>query len=486
MKKLNDILYKVPIEGIFGNPKVKVSSISFDSRKIKKNSLFIAQKGTKSDGNQFISQAIKNGAIAIVCESIPDLPDVNITFILVKNASKALGIISSNFFSNPSKELSLIGITGTNGKTTIVSLLYELFSSLGLESGLISTVKVKFSNKEFENKHTTPDSISINNYLRQMVDLDIKYCFMEVSSHGISQHRIEGLDFSGGVFTNITHDHLDYHGSFINYRDAKKQFFDILPKNAFALTNLDDKNGSFMIQNTKAKKYTYSINQYADYKLKILECQFSGMLLKIQDQEVWTNLVGNFNSQNLLAVYAVADIFQIPKLNILKNISLLKCVEGRFQTFKSEDEVTVIIDYAHTPNALENILETINKIRTRNETFLVLVGCGGNRDREKRPIMGKIASELCDKVIFTSDNPRNEDPSQIISEMIQGVAAENYKKIVKISLREEAILMSKQLAKEGDIVLIAGKGHESYQEIEGNLYPFNDFKIAKKIFLKMD
>ena len=486
MKKLNDILYKVPIEGIFGNPKVKVSSITFDSRKIKKNSLFIAQKGTKSDGNQFISQAIKNGAIAIVCESIPDLPNANITFILVKNASKALGIISSNFFSNPSKELSLIGITGTNGKTTIVSLLYELFSSLGLESGLISTVKVKFSNKEFENKYTTPDSISINNYLRQMVDLDIKYCFMEVSSHGISQHRIEGLDFSGGVFTNITHDHLDYHGSFINYRNVKKQFFDILPKNAFALTNLDDKNGSFMIQNTKAKKYTYSINQYADYKLKILECQFSGMLLKIQNQEVWTNLVGNFNSQNLLAVYAVADIFQIPKLNILKNISLLKCVEGRFQTFISEDEVTVIIDYAHTPNALENILETINKIRTRNETFLVLVGCGGNRDREKRPIMGKIASELCDKVIFTSDNPRNEDPSQIISEMIQGVAAENYKKIVKISLREEAILMSKQLAKGGDIVLIAGKGHESYQEIEGNLYPFNDFKIAKKIFLKMD
>ena len=284
------------------------------------------------------------------------------------------------------------------------------------------------------------------------------------------------------MFTNITHDHLDYHGTFKNYRDVKKHFFDILPKNAFALTNLDDKNGPFMIQNTKAKKYTYSTNQNSDFKLKILECQFSGMLLKIENQEVWTNLVGNYNSQNLLAAFAVADIFEIPKLKILKNISLLKSADGRFQTFTSEDNITVIIDYAHTPKALENILETINKIRTRNETFLVLIGCGGNRDREKRPMMGKIASELCDKVIFTSDNPRNEDPSKIISEMMEGVAAENYKKTLKISLREEAIMMSKQLVKKGDIVLIAGKGHESYQEIDGNLYPFNDFNIAKKYF----
>ena len=482
MKQLQDILYKVPIEGIFGNPKVKISSISFDSRNIKKNCLFIAQKGNQFDGSQFISKAIENGATAVVCESMPDILDVDVTFILVKNASLALGIISSNFYSNPSKELSLVGITGTNGKTSVVWLLYELFSSLGLGSGLISTVKVKFSNNEFENNYTTPDSISINHYLRQMVDLGIKYCFMEVSSHGISQHRIEGLNFSGGVFTNITHDHLDYHGTFTNYRDVKKHFFDILPKNSFALTNLDDKNGPFMIQNTKAKKYTYSTNQNSDFKLKILECQFSGMLLKIENQEVWTNLVGNYNSQNLLAAFAVADIFEIPKLKILKNISLLKSADGRFQTFTSEDNITVIIDYAHTPKALENILETINKIRTRNETFLVLIGCGGNRDREKRPMMGKIASELCDKVIFTSDNPRNEDPSKIISEMMEGVAAENYKKTLKISLREEAIMMSKQLVKKGDIVLIAGKGHESYQEIDGNLYPFNDFNIAKKYF----
>ena len=485
MKELQDILYKVPIEGIFGNPRVKLSSLSFDSRKIKKNSLFFAQKGTQLDGNRFIPQAIKNGAKAIVCESIPELPNVDVTFIIVKNTSKALGIISSNFFSNPSKELSLIGITGTNGKTSTVWLLYELFSSLGLKSGLISSVKVKFSNKEFNNKYTTPDSILINHYLRKMVDSDVKYCFMEVSSHGISQDRIEGLDFLGGVFTNITHDHLDYHGSFTNYRDVKKRFFDILPQNAFALTNLNDKNGSFMIQNTKAKKYTYSTNQNADYKLKVLECGFSGMLIKVQDQEVWTKLVGNFNSQNLLAVFAVADILGIPKLNILKNISLLKSVEGRFQTFTSEDDITVIIDYAHTPNALKNILETINKIRTRNETFLVLIGCGGNRDRQKRPMMGKIASELCDKVIFTSDNPRNEEPSKIISEMMEGVAAENYKKTIKVSLREEAIMMSKQLARAGDIVLIAGKGHESYQEINGKFYPFNDLKIAQKFFLNI-
>ena len=296
-----------------------------------------------------------------------------------------------------------------NGKTSVVWLLHELFSNLGYTSGLISTVKVKFLNKEFKNKHTTPDPISINNYLRQMVDLGLKYCFMEVSSHGISQNRVEGLQFSGGVFTNISHDHLDYHGTFKNYRDVKKQFFDILTKKAFALTNLDDKNGLFMLQNTKAKKYSYSTKQDADYKLKILECQFSGMLLKIQDKEVWTNLVGNFNSQNLLAVFAVADIFNIPKLSTLKSISRLKSVEGRFQTFISKDDITVIIDYAHTPDALEKIIQTINSIRTRNETFIVLIGCGGNRDREKRPVMGQIASELCDKVIFTSDNPRDED-----------------------------------------------------------------------------
>ena len=380
----------------------------------------------------------------------------------------------------------MVGVTGTNGKTSVVWLLHELFSNLGFTCGLISTVKIKFLNKEFKNKHTTPDPISINNYLRQMVDLGLKYCFMEVSSHGISQNRIEGLEFSGGVFTNISHDHLDYHGSFKNYRDVKKQFFDILTKNAFALTNLDDKNGLFMLQNTKAKKYSYSTKQDADYKLKILECQFSGMLLKIQNKEVWTNLVGNFNSQNLLAVFAVADIFNVPKLSALKSISRLKSVEGRFETFISKDDITVIIDYAHTPDALEKILQTINSIRTRNETFIVLIGCGGNRDREKRPVMGQIASELCDKVIFTSDNPRYEDPTKIISEMMKGVAAENFKKILKITIRKEAITMAKKLVRQGDIVLIAGKGHESYQEIKGNLYPFNDLKIAQQIFLKTD
>ena len=460
--------------------------MSFDSRIIQKDSLYVAQRGLRVDGHEFIPQAIKNGAKAIVCEVIPDNRQENIVYVLVKNTSKALGIIASNFYDNPSQKIDLIGITGTNGKTSIASLLYQLFTKQGYDCGLLSTVNIQYGDKIYKNSNTTPDSLVLNEHLNNMVKLGITHCFMEVSSHGIDQYRTEALEFSGGVFTNLTHDHLDYHGNFKNYRDTKKSFFDALPKNAFALTNVDDKNGAFMLQNTKAKKYTYSVKQNADYKAKLLECQFSGMLIRIKNQEVWTGLVGNFNVQNLLAVYAVAELFEVPQLNILKQISCLKSVEGRFQTFQTPNDITVIIDYAHTPDALENVLQTINKIRTRNETLVTLLGCGGDRDQEKRPLMGQKAAIYSDKVIFTSDNPRDEDPKQIISQMIGGVSQEHFKKILKITLREEAISMAAKLARNGDIVLIAGKGHETYQEIHGKHYPFSDLKIAKKIFLNSD
>ena len=483
MKTLKDLLYKVAIEGISGTPSVRVTSLSFDSRNVKKGGLFIAQKGVQVDGHDYISQAIDKGALSVVCESLPKEQKDGVTYVVVANTAKELGIIASNFYDNPSEKLKLVGITGTNGKTSIASLLYDLFTNEGYDCGLLSTVKIKYAKKEMDNTHTTPDAIALNQHLQAMIRKGVAFCFMEVSSHGIAQHRTEGLDFDAGVFTNLTHDHLDYHGSFKIYRDTKKYFFDGLSKKAFALTNLDDKNGSFMLQNCVAKNYTYATRQQADYKAQILECQFSGMLLKIQNQEVWTSLVGNFNAQNLLAVFAVADLFEVPQLNILKQISQLKSVEGRFQAFQNNDRVTVIIDYAHTPDALENVLETINSIRTRNETLYTLLGCGGNRDQDKRPIMGQKAAALSDKVIFTSDNPRDEDPAEIIAQMIDGVSAENFKKTLKVTLREEAIAMAGQLAKPGDIVLIAGKGHEPYQEIQGKRYPFNDLEVAQQIFL---
>ena len=448
--------------------------------------MYIAHKGLKVDGHKFISQALEKGAKAIICELIPKELGKNVVYVLVKNTAKTLGIIASNFYDNPSEKIKLVGITGTNGKTSIASLLFELFTKQGCDCGLFSTVKIQYGDKVYNNSFTTPDALSLNVHLNNMLKLGITHCFMEVSSHGINQFRTEGLAFSGGVFTNLTHDHLDYHGDFKNYRDTKKSFFDTLPENAFALTNLDDKNGAFMLQNTKAKKYTYAIQQNADYKAKLLEQQFSGMLIKIKNQEVWTSLVGGFNMQNILAVYAVAELFEFSQLDILKQISCLKNVEGRFQIFQTPNRITVIIDYAHTPNALENVLETINKIRTRNEKLFTLLGCGGNRDQEKRPIMGQIASKHSDKVIFTSDNPRNEDPEKIISQMIDGVSQENFKKISKITLREEAIATSAELAQDGDVVLIAGKGHESFQEIQGKYYSFSDLKIAKQIFLNLD
>jgi len=486
MKTLKDVLYGVSIETIVGVTKISVKGIVFDSRNVKNDFIYLAQKGVQVDGHEFISQAISNGAKVIICEIIPVECVIGVVYVRVENSSKTLGIIASNFYDNPSNKLMLVGVTGTNGKTTIASLLYELFLSEGYHCGLLSTIKIIYASKQFENMHTTPDAVVINKHLEAMVNLGVTHCFMEVSSHGITQNRIEGLYFSGGVFSNLTHDHLDYHGDFKSYRNTKKRFFDNLPKTAFALTNVDDKNGTFMLQNTLAKKYSYSTHQQADFKAQILECQFSGMLLKIQLHEVWTSIIGAFNAQNLLAIYAVASLLGINKLSVLKRISEFKSIPGRFQTLQAPNKVTVVIDYAHTPDALKNVLQTIATIRTRNETIITVIGCGGNRDQEKRPLMAKAAVNLSDKVIFTSDNPRNEDPAVIISEMLKGVPAEYHKKALKVSLREEAIAMAGQLAQEGDIVLIAGKGHETYQEINGERFPFSDIDIAKQIFLKTD
>ncbi len=483
MKSLKELLYKVPIEAIVGKTDLAITSLCFDSREVKKNMLFFALKGVSFDGHQFIDIAIKKGASVIVCEILPELFNDAVVYVQVANAHIALGIIAANFFDNPSSHLKLIGVTGTNGKTTIATLLFSLFKEQGHASGLLSTVAVRYNNFSEQATHTTPDPIQINAYLKKMLAEGVTHCFMEVSSHGIAQNRISGLYFSGGIFTNLTHDHLDYHKNFDNYRNIKKVFFDQLPKEAFALTNIDDKNGRFMLQNTKAKKYTYALSQYADFNVKILESQLSGMLLKLDQQEVWTTLVGKFNALNLTAVFSASKLLGIETLEVLKQISRLKSVPGRFQLLHSNDAITVIIDYAHTPDALQNTLKTINEIRTKNETLITVVGCGGNRDRAKRPLMGKAAAAGSDKVIFTSDNPRNENPGVIIEEMIEGVSPENYKKVLKVTLREEAIAVAKQMCQKGDIVLIAGKGHEDYQEIEGKRIPFDDYLIAQKIFL---
>ena len=484
MKKLKDLLYGISIERIVGATSISIQAVEFDSRKIKPGSLFVAQNGYNTDGHLYIDNAEQQGAVAIICEQLPKNFKAEVVYVQVEDASKALGQLSSNFYDHPSQKLKLIGITGTNGKTTVASLLYGLFEALGHPCGLISTVKMAYLNQERPATHTTPNAVEINQFLAELVNKGVTHCFMEVSSHGIAQGRIEGLTFTGGIFTNLTHEHLDYHGDFKTYRDTKKHFFDLLPPQAFALTNLDDKNGEYMLQNTKAKTLTYALKHHADYKVHLLECELTGMLLKIQGQEVWTNLVGEFNAQNLIAVYAAAELLAIPSLAILKQISLLKPTRGRFEILQTQENITIIVDYAHSPDALENVLQTINKIRTRNEKLITIVGCGGNRDKEKRPIMGNKAAALSDQVIFTSDNPRGEDPQIIIEEMIKGVAAEDFKKVLKITLREEAISEAGNMARKGDIVLIAGKGHETYQEIKGKKYPFDDFQIAQQIFTK--
>ncbi len=478
---LRDILYKVAIEVVKGSTEMCINKIEFDSRKIQENDVFVAIRGTVSDGHEFIEKAINHGAIAIVCDTLPKVIVAGITYIQVKDTNAALAFLAANFYGNPSQHLKLVGITGTNGKTTIASLLYQLFKNAGYKVGLLSTVKILVDDIEYKATHTTPDSLTINYYLAEMNAHEVEFCFMEVSSHGIHQKRTDGLHFVGGVFTNLSHDHLDYHPTFAEYRDVKKSFFDHLPNTAFAMSNVDDKNGLVMLQNTHARKLTYALKTYADYKAQILENQLSGLLLKINEHEVWVRLIGTFNAYNLLAIYGTAVELGLDNLEVLRLLSDLESVSGRFQFIVSNEKITAIVDYAHTPDALENVLKTINDIRTKNEQLITVVGCGGDRDKTKRPIMANIASTMSDKVIITSDNPRTENPQDIIEQMEAGVEPQNYKKTLSIEDRKQAIKTACQLANANDIILIAGKGHETYQEIQGVRHDFDDMKIVKEI-----
>lgn len=481
MIKLKDILYRVAIEAVHGSTDIAIEKLDFDSRKIQNNDVFVAIRGTVSDGHDYIQKAIDLGAKAIVCDTFPKQFASEVTYVQVDDTNKALAFMAANYFGNPSEKLKLVGITGTNGKTTIASLLYQLFKKAGYKVGLLSTVKILVDNIEYKATHTTPDSITINYYINEMVQAGVEYCFMEVSSHGIHQKRTEALHFAGGVFTNLSHDHLDYHPTFAEYRDVKKSFFDYLPKTAFAISNIDDKNGAVMLQNTAAIKRTYALKSYADYKAQILENLLSGLLLKIEGNEVWVKLIGVFNAYNLLAIYATAIELGMDSLEALRLLSELESVSGRFQYIVSESNITAIVDYAHTPDALENVLKTINEVRTKNEQLITIVGCGGNRDKAKRPIMAEIASELSNKAILTSDNPRDEDPDDIIAEMEKGVPPQNHKKVFAVTDRKQAIKIACQLAQPKDIILIAGKGHETYQEIKGVRTDFDDMKIVKEI-----
>ncbi len=483
---LRDILYKTSIEAVKGPTDVTISKIEFDSRLVKRDDVFVAIRGTQSDGHDYMEKAISLGAIAIVCDTLPEATAEGVTYVKTKSTSAALAHMAANYYGNPSQNLKLVGVTGTNGKTTIASLLYQLFKNAGYKTGLLSTVKVMVDTKEYPATHTTPDSLTINRYLKEMETEGVDYCFMEVSSHGVHQNRTSGLEFAGGVFTNLSHDHLDYHSSFAEYRDVKKRFFDELPKGSFALVNVDDKNGLVMLQNTMAKKLTYALKTYADYKAQILENQLSGLLLKINEQEVWVKLIGTFNAYNLLAIYATAVNLGLEEREVLRLMSELESVSGRFQFIVSETNITAIVDYAHTPDALENVLSTIENIRTRNEQLITVVGCGGDRDKTKRPVMAHIASSMSDKAIFTSDNPRSEVPEDIIEDMEKGVEPQNYKKTIAVVDRKQAIKIACQLARPNDIILIAGKGHETYQEIRGVKYDFDDMQTVKEILNQLN
>lgn len=483
---LKDILYKVAIEAVKGSTEIAINAINFDSRKIENNDVFIAIRGAVADGHEYIETAVNKGAVAVICDTFPENIISGVTYVQVKDTNRALAFVASNYYGNPSANLKLVGITGTNGKTTIASLLYQLFKKAGYKVGLLSTVKNVVDDVEYKSMLTTSDSITINKFLKEMNDVGVEYCFMEVSSHGIAQKRTEGLEFTGGVFTNLSHDHLDYHKTFAEYRDVKKTFFDQLPKGAFALVNSDDKNGMVMLQNTNAKKLTYALKSYADYRAQILENQLTGLLLKINEQEVWVRLIGTFNAYNLLAIYGTAIELGLDSMEVLRLLSELESVSGRFQYIISKGNITAVVDYAHTPDALENVLKTIDDIRTKNEQLITIVGCGGDRDRTKRPIMANIASSLSDKAILTSDNPRTEDPEAIISEMEKGVEPQNYKKTLAIVDRKQAIKTACQLAQPNDIILIAGKGHETYQEINGVRHDFDDMKIVTELLEQLN
>lgn len=486
MSLLKDILYKVTIKSVHGTTDLPIEKIEFDSRKVSKDDVFVAIKGSLSDGHQFIDKAISLGATAVVCEDLPASLVENITYVKVQNSNQALAYLSANYYDNPSQKLKLVGITGTNGKTTIASLLYQMFKKAGYKVGLLSTVKIMVDELEYKATHTTPDSLTINKYLEEMVEIGCEFCFMEVSSHGIHQKRTESLHFEGGVFTNLSHDHLDYHETFAEYRDVKKSFFDQLPKSAFAISNIDDKNGEVMLQNSAARKKTYALKTYADFKAQILENQLSGLVLKINNEEVWTKLIGSFNAYNIVAIYGVALELGIESTEALRLLSELESVSGRFQFVISTTKITAIVDYAHTPDALENVLKTIENIRTKNEQLITIVGCGGDRDKTKRPIMANIAASLSDKAIFTSDNPRTENPQTIIEEMEAGVEGQNFKKTISILDRKQAIKTACQMANSGDIILIAGKGHETYQEINGVRQDFDDMQIVLELLKQLE
>jgi UDP-N-acetylmuramoyl-L-alanyl-D-glutamate--2,6-diaminopimelate ligase len=483
MIKIEEILKGIEFVSVSGTKNKVISGIEFDSRRVQKDSLFVAVKGYKTDGHNFISSAIASGASAVICEILPENPEKNVCWIKTNDSAKALGLAASNFYGNPSSSLRLVGVTGTNGKTTIATLLYRMFIRLGYKCGLFSTVCNYINEKELDATHTTPDPVQLNRLLAEMVNEGCDYAFMEVSSHSADQKRIAGLVFAGGIFTNLTHDHLDYHKTFDNYLAAKKSFFDLLPPDSFALVNADDRNGKVMLQNCKARHYTFSVRGMADYRCNIIEQSFGGMGLKIQGEEVWTRFVGDFNASNLLAVYAASELLGAAKNEILTVLSDLHPVSGRLEVIKSPGGISGIVDYAHTPDALLNVIDTINKIREGGVHLITVVGAGGDRDRTKRPKMAAISAEGSTKVILTSDNPRSEDPEKIIDEMEAGITPELKRKILRITNRHEAIKTAVMLANEGDVILIAGKGHETYQEIMGVKNHFDDREELKNAFL---
>lgn len=482
---LKELLYKAGMTGLHGTTELGISEVCFDSRRAKEGVVFVATRGTQSDGHRFISDVIGKGCKAIVCEEIPAEKKDGITYVAVNDSAYALSIIAGNFYGNPSEKLKLVGVTGTNGKTTTTTLLYNLFRKSGYGAGLLSTVRNMINDAEVPATHTTPDPVQLNALLARMVDEGCAYCFMEVSSHAVSQKRIAGLKFAGGVFTNLTHDHLDYHKTFEEYLKAKKAFFDGLGEDAFALTNTDDKNGNVMVQNTRARKYSYSLKSMSDYKCRLIENHFQGLILNIDGHEVLCRLVGSFNAYNLTAAYATAVLLGQDKMQVLTRLSNLDSVEGRFDLLTSKKKIVGVVDYAHTPDALENVLKTIHDVSGQGKVITV-VGCGGDRDSAKRPVMAKIACDMSDKVILTSDNPRSEDPAEIIRAMEKGIETGETRKTISIVDRKEAIKTAVSIAQPGDVILIAGKGHEKYQEIKGVRTPFDDKAILEEMFQLFD
>lgn len=480
--KLKDIIKGIDCK-VNGDVNVEVKDIQFDSRQVSAGTLFVAQRGTKVDGHDFIDKAVKAGAVAVVCEKVESgkkkVESGKVTFVVVKDSSEALGLMAANFYGHPSHSLKLVGITGTNGKTTTVTLLHRMFRLLGHHVGLVSTIVNKVDEEELPTGHTTPDALELNQLLRRMVDAGCDYCFMEVSSHAVAQRRIAGVEFAGGIFSNITHDHLDFHKTMANYIAAKKGFFDALPKEAWALTNIDDKNGKVMVQNTRAKVYTYGLQQRGDFHCKVLEESFEGMHLSINGRELWSRLVGRFNAYNLLAIYSAAVLSGTEPEEALRLLSTLEPAPGRFQ-YVSGRGITAIIDYAHTPDALQNVIETIDAIRRPTQQLITVVGCGGDRDKTKRPEMAQIACNGSDKLVLTSDNPRTEEPDSILDDMEAGLSAEQLSHTVRITDRRQAIRTACMMAREGDIILIAGKGHETYQEVNGVRSHFDDVEEAER------